>query len=137
MPNEHVPDVASGHATRTWRVLVVDDNADAADSLGLLLEVAGHEVRIEYGGEAGLQAADEFRPEVVFCDIGMPTLNGHEVAARLRRDARFARVPLVALTGWGTEEDKRRARDAGFDYHLTKPAGVDSLASVLTQIAVG
>jgi signal transduction histidine kinase/ActR/RegA family two-component response regulator len=118
-----------------WRVLIVDDNADAADSLGLLLEVHGHEVRIEYGGQAGLKAAEEFGPEIVFCDIGMPELNGHEVASRLRRDKRFASTPLVALTGWGTEEDKKRARNAGFDYHLTKPAGAESLKTILAEIA--
>lgn len=128
-------DAGDGTGGRHWRVLVVDDNADAADSLGLLLEVQGHEVRIEYGGQAGLQAADEFRPEIVFCDIGMPELNGHEVASRLRHDQRFAATPLVALTGWGTDEDKKRARSAGFDYHLTKPAGVESLRIILAEIA--
>ena len=103
------------------RVLVVDDNADAADSFGSMLALFGHEVRTFYGGVAALSAAPEFRPEFVFCDIGMPGMNGYEVAQRFRADQRLRATRLIAVTGWGSEDDRRRALDAGFDVHLAKP----------------
>ena len=102
------------------RVLVVDDNADAADSLAMLLQVRGEEVRVAYDGEEALAAEEGFEPHVVLLDIGMPKLSGYEVARRIR-DRRGPEVLIVAITGWGQEEDKLRAREAGFDHHFTKP----------------
>jgi CheY-like chemotaxis protein len=104
------------------RVLVVDDNRDAADSLAALLRLQGHEVRVAHGGPAALELAKDYRPELVFLDIGMPRMDGYEVARRLRQQPGLGDVCLVALTGWGQEEDRRRGKEAGFDYHLTKPA---------------
>jgi CheY-like chemotaxis protein len=113
------------------RVLVVDDNRDAADSLGAVLQLAGHEVRTAYDGEAAVYSAATWQPEVVLLDIGLPGMNGYEAAARIRGAPWGAGMVLVAVTGWGQEEDKRRAAESGFDVHLTKPVDLDSLASLL------
>jgi PAS domain S-box-containing protein len=103
------------------RILVVDDNRDAAESLGMLLELWGCKVRVAFDGRQALGSLESFRPDVVLLDIGMPEMDGYEVARKLRADPRGRDVLLVALTGWGQEEDKRRARDAGFDEHMRKP----------------
>jgi PAS domain S-box-containing protein len=113
------------------RVLVADDNRDAADSLALLLSLDGHTVRIARDGREALLLAESQRPEVALLDIGMPGLDGYELARRLRADPRHAGVRLIALTGWGQDEDRRRALDAGFDHHLTKPVDLDDLARLL------
>ena len=117
-----------------FRVLIVDDNRDAADLLTMLIASDGYQTRTEYGGEAAVEAADEFRPRVVFCDIGMPGVNGHQVALRLRSNPAHATAVLVAVTGWGTEEDKRQSQRAGFDIHLTKPVDGKALAAVFEQL---
>jgi DNA-binding response OmpR family regulator len=114
------------------RVLVVDDNTDAADSLAMLLQVRGDEVRIAYDGEEALVAEDEFRPQVVLLDIGMPKLSGYDVARRLRA-LRGAAVFIIAITGWGQEEDRQRAREAGFDHHFTKPVDYAALLEVIDR----
>ena len=116
------------------RILVVDDNADAADSLGMLLGARGDEVRIAYDGLEALAAENEFRPEVVLLDIGMPRLSGYDVARRIR-DARGQSVLIVAITGWGQEEDRQRARDAGFNYHFTKPVDFEMLLDLIEREA--
>lgn len=103
------------------RVLVVDDNADAADSLAMLLQVRGEVVRVAYDGEEALAAEDEFRPDVILLDIGMPKLNGYRACERIRGEAWGARPFIVALTGWGQDADKTRSKEAGFDRHLVKP----------------
>ncbi|MBA3597723.1 MAG: response regulator [Methylibium sp.] len=115
-------------------ILVVDDNQDAAESLAMLLGINGHEVRVEHGGHAALETAVSFLPQAVFCDLGMPGMGGYEFATRLRQDRRFANALLVALTGWGAEEDKERSRAAGFDAHLTKPASVAAVAALLARL---
>jgi PAS domain S-box-containing protein len=120
---------ASASATR--RVLVVDDNRDAADSLALMLTLSGHDTRAAHGGYAALELAAQFLPDIVLLDIGMPQLNGYEVAERMRLEPWGRRIVLVALTGWGQEEDKRRALAAGFDHHLTKPVDPQRLAALL------
>ena len=125
---------AHAKAQRSMRVLVVDDNADAADTLAIQLETSGHRARIAYSGQRALQAADEFDPEVVFCDIGMAGMDGHEVAKRLRADHRHASTVLVALTGWGSEEDKQRTRHTGFDFHLVKPVSAEAVDDILSRI---
>jgi len=103
------------------RILVVDDSVDAAESLAILLRLQGHDVRVAHDGPAALAAAAAFHPEVVLLDIGLPGLDGYEVARRLRRRRRMAKALLVALTGYGQEEDRHRALEAGFDHHLIKP----------------
>jgi two-component system CheB/CheR fusion protein len=112
------------------RVLVVDDNRDAAESLGMLLRLWGHEVRTAHDGRSGLKAALSYRPQVVLLDIGLPGLDGYEVARRLREEFGGAAL-LVAMTGYGREEDRRRAEEVGFDAHLTKPADPAALRSLL------
>ena len=103
------------------RILVVDDNVDMVESLALLLRLRGHEVEVAYDGPGALKAAGSFHPEVVLLDIGLPGLDGYQVASLLRERRRDARVLLVALTGYGQDEDQLRAQQAGFDHHLTKP----------------
>jgi len=118
-------------APRPARVLVVDDNADAAEMLQVALELFGCEVRAVHSGEAALAAAAEFAPEVALLDIGLPDLNGYELARRLRATDHGRGMRLVAATGWGQEKDRQRAFDAGFDHHLTKPIDFERLRGVL------
>jgi CheY-like chemotaxis protein len=113
------------------RVLVADDNEDSADSLGMILELAGHEVRVAHGGHQALQLATDFRPDVVLLDIGMPDLNGYDTARALRAAPGGADLELIALTGWGHPDDKQRAAEAGFDRHLTKPVDPAELEELL------
>ena len=114
------------------RVLVVDDNEDAADSLATLLDVTGFLVRVAYDGPEAIAAADEFRPAVALLDIGLPRLSGYDIARHVRAQ-RGDGVLLVAITGWGQEEDRRRAREAGFDHHFTKPADFERLLELIGQ----
>jgi DNA-binding response OmpR family regulator len=118
------------------RVLVVDDNADAADSLAMLLQVRGDDVRVAYDGEQALAAELEFGPQVVLLDIGMPKLSGYEVARRIR-ETRGPGVLIVAITGWGQEEDRQRSREAGFDHHFTKPVDYAQLLEVIDRPETG
>jgi PAS domain S-box-containing protein len=113
------------------RVLVVDDNEDAADTLAALLSLTGHEARAAYDGPAALAAAGEFRPEVVLTDLGMPGMDGYELARRFRAEPAFRGVVLVAVTGWGQDEDRRRTAEAGFDHHLVKPVAPDAVRRLL------
>ena len=115
------------------RVLVVDDNRDAADTLAALLRVSGHDVRVAYDGGAALAVGKAEPPDVVFLDIGMPGMDGYETARRLRAMPQTARAMLVALTGWGQEEDQRRSAAAGFDRHLVKPAEPAALQAILSR----
>jgi len=116
------------------RILVVDDNRDAAESLGSLLELLGADVRVAYDGSEALRVAAAQKPNVVLLDIGMPGMDGYEVARRLRRQRELRNIMLIALTGWGQDEDRGRSREAGFDYHLTKPADMSVLQSLLTSV---
>jgi CheY-like chemotaxis protein len=113
------------------QVLVADDNVDAAATLAALLEIAGHTVRVVHDGAAAVEEAARFQPDLVFLDIGMPLMDGYEAARRLRQLPALNGVMLVALTGWGTEEDRARSRAAGFDRHLLKPALPDDVEAVL------
>jgi signal transduction histidine kinase/ActR/RegA family two-component response regulator len=119
------------------RILVVDDNRDAADSLGLFLGLLGTEVRVVHEGIAALQALDEFHPDVMLLDIGMPGMDGHEVARRTRQQPRFDKVMIIALTGWGQEKDRRASRDAGIDMHLIKPVDLARLQQLLQAVQRG
>jgi signal transduction histidine kinase/ActR/RegA family two-component response regulator len=119
----------------SMRVLVVDDNRDAADSLGVLLDHLGYEVEVAHDGATALRCVETFRPALVLLDIGMPEMDGFEVARRLRLQSRWQDLVLVALTGWGQEEDRQRTQAAGFDHHLVKPTDLDTLQRLLADIA--
>ena len=115
------------------RIVVVDDNEDAADSLAQLLTLSGNEVRVAHDGEAGIAEAESFQPDVVLLDIGMPKLNGYDVCRRIRAQEWGRDMMLVAMTGWGQAEDQRRSHDAGFDAHLVKPVAYDLLQDLLAR----
>ena len=127
---------AASACDRRLRVLVVDDNVDAAESLAELLSLCGHETRVADTGLSALAIVRDFRPAVVFMDIGMPGMNGHETARRIRAEDPSGSVSLVALTGWGGEADRIKARAAGFDHLLTKPLEQGKVASVIAQVAL-
>jgi signal transduction histidine kinase/ActR/RegA family two-component response regulator len=122
----------SGAAARQ-RILVADDNRDAADSLAVMLRMGGHEVRTAYDGEQALDLAQAFRPRLALLDIGMPKVNGYETARRLRETAHGRDIVLIALTGWGQPDDKQRSRLAGFDHHLVKPVDPTALDRLLAS----
>ena len=115
-------------------MLVVDDNADGAESLVMLLRLGGHAVHVCHDGPAALALAGEFRPDLVLLDIGLPGMDGYEVARRLKALPGLDKVPLVALSGYGQEEDVRRSRQAGFDRHLVKPADPAALAALFEAL---
>jgi CheY-like chemotaxis protein len=116
------------------RVLVADDNLDSAAMMTAVLHSAGHDVRTTHDGLTTLEAVAAFRPDIAILDIGMPRMNGYEVARKIKTHL-DPRVVLIAVTGWGQEEDKRRAREAGFDHHLTKPVDLSVLNQLLEQLA--
>jgi len=128
---KEAPGSVAPHARR--RVLVIDDNADAADSMCELLELSGHEVAVAYGGPEGIERARDFKPEIVLSDIGLLGMDGFAVARALRRDEASRKVFLAALSGYALPEDIRKATEAGFDRHLAKPASVEALAAVLEE----
>jgi DNA-binding response OmpR family regulator len=111
----------------------VDDNRDSADSLVLLLRLLGNDTRTAYDGQEGVAVAGEFRPDVVLLDIGLPKLNGYEACRRIRGQSWGEKVVLIAVTGWGQEEDRRRSHEAGFDHHLVKPVDPQELMKLLTS----
>ncbi|MDC3989144.1 PAS domain S-box protein [Polyangium jinanense] len=125
---------AASHPTASRRILLVDDNPDVAESLSMLLRIAGHEVHTVHDGPAALEAARTFRPEVVLLDIGLPGMNGYEVARRLRQDPDQGQAILVALTGYGHDEDRRRTKEAGFSAHLVKPVDLVKLDAILASV---
>jgi signal transduction histidine kinase len=123
---------AAATAAAGLRILVADDNFDAAETLGVLLEVMGHEVRRVHDGEAAVQEAASFDPQLVLLDIGMPRLNGYETCRLIReQSAGTSRPLLVAVTGWGQPQDVQKARDAGFDRHMVKPLDIDELVKLI------
>jgi CheY-like chemotaxis protein len=115
-------------------VLVVDDNPDAAESLALLLRLRGHDVREAHDGLEALSAGEEFRPDAVLLDIGLPGLNGYDVARRMRQQPRSRQALVIAVTGWGQDGDKQRSREAGIDHHFTKPVDVGRLAELFESV---
>jgi len=122
-------------SARPLRILVVDDNHDGANSLAMLLLDLGHETRTAYDGVEGLREAEAFHPEVILLDIGLPVLNGYEVCRKIREQDWGRRITIVALTGWGQDEDRRRSQSAGFDHHMVKPVDPQLLMKVLAQVA--
>jgi CheY-like chemotaxis protein/two-component sensor histidine kinase len=131
-PAERLPQHAAT-APAARKVLVADDNRDAADALAMLVGLGPHEVRVAYGGTEALRLAEEFQPDVAFLDIGMPDVSGHDVARAIRERPWSRQTCLVAITGWGQAEDKRRAQDAGFDRHLTKPVDPSQIDAILRE----
>jgi CheY-like chemotaxis protein/two-component sensor histidine kinase len=117
------------------KVLVVDDNVDSADSLAMLLEIMGHEVETANEGPQAVACAGRFQPDIAILDIGMPNMSGYEVAQRVRQQPWARNIVLVALTGWGQEDHRRRSADAGFDYHLTKPVDFEVLQRIIAETA--
>jgi CheY-like chemotaxis protein len=113
------------------RVLVIDDDVDCADTVGMVLRRLGAEVRVAYSGAAGLELCQSFKPDLVFLDIGMPQMDGYATVTALRALDRPRRLRIVALTGWGQVEDQERTLAAGFDHHLVKPADLAELRALL------
>ena len=119
---------------RRRRVLVVDDNRDAAEMLGEALRHEGHDVREAYDGLTALVAAAQFKPQLVLLDLGLPGMDGFEIARRLRADPQFGALKIVALTGFGQEQDRRRTAEVGIDRHLVKPVSLDAILEVIGGI---
>jgi CheY-like chemotaxis protein len=117
------------------RILIVDDNRDAADTCATVLELSGHHVQTAYTPHQAIELAEVFRPHAMLLDIGLPELNGYELARKIRQTAWGSEVVLVAVTGWGQSEDRRRALEAGFDHHLTKPVEPEAIESVLQVVS--
>jgi PAS domain S-box-containing protein len=128
------PSKAEAPKSSRLRILVIDDIADVADVMKMLLDLEGYETRVAYSGVAALQAAKEFSPDVIFCDIGLPEMDGHEIARRMRADPAIASAVLIALTGWGAEGELRKTRESGFDFHMVKPVDSDAVLKLLSQI---
>jgi CheY-like chemotaxis protein len=121
-------------STGARRVLVVDDNVDSAESMAVLLRLYGHDVRLAHDGEAALEEARAFRPDIMFLDLSLPKMDGYEVARRLRLEQAMSGMTLVAMTGYGQEEERRRTREAGFHLHLVKPVNFDMLQELLSSL---
>jgi len=118
------------------RILIVDDNRDGADSLGMMLRIMGNDIRTAYDGQEGVDVAEEFRPEVVLFDIGMPKLNGYEACLRIREQPWGKAIVLIAVTGWGQDDDRLRSHEAGFDHHMVKPVDPQVLMKMLAELQV-
>jgi CheY-like chemotaxis protein len=123
-----------GAAKSSLRILIVDDNKDLANILSLLLENMGNEIRIAYDGQDGVDLALEYKPDVVLLDIGLPTLNGYEACRLIREQSWGKSVVLIASTGWGQSEDRRRSQEAGFDHHMVKPIDLKDLEKILVEL---
>jgi CheY-like chemotaxis protein len=128
-----VPVQRGEHAPK-FRIVVADDNVDSAEMLSEALQQMGHEVRIAHDGVAVVETAAAFKPHIAFLDIGMPRMNGYDAARKLR-ETLGEDVTLVAVTGWGQESDRQRAREASFDHHLTKPVDLAAVESLLRQLS--
>ena len=118
----------------TRRVLIVDDNEDGAESLALLLELSGHETRRAHDGVEALEIAEQYRPDAVLLDIGLPRLNGYDVCRRIRNEEWGRDLAVVAMTGWGQEEDRIRSRQAGFTTHMVKPVDHEALLTFIGSL---
>ena len=121
-------------SSQARRVLVVDDNTDGAEMLATLLSMDGHDVRTAASGPAALETLEDFHPHIAFLDIGLPGMSGYELARRIRADPRLAGITLIAVTGWGQDEDRRQSKEAGMDDHLTKPVDPRAVQAFVAQI---
>lgn len=128
-------ETASNPAVK-MRILVVDDNHDVADSLGILLQLSGHDVQVVYDGPLALAAISRYQPDVVLLDIGMPDMNGYEVARQVHQQPGLKDLPLIAMTGWGQEDDRRRSKEAGFNHHIVKPVDPATLELILKELSL-
>jgi CheY-like chemotaxis protein len=133
---EPIGDGKKPHSGKQFRILIADDNRDAADSLAIMLRLMRHETQKTHDGEDAVQAVTAFQPDIALLDIGMPKLSGYDVARHIRGQSWGKKMVLVALTGWGQEQDKRRATEAGFDHHMTKPVSMDALQKLLASLNV-
>ena len=122
---------------KSFRILVVDDNHDSALSQAMMLSIMGHETRTAHDGESAVACAESFLPEVVLLDIGLPKLNGYEVAQRIRETSWGAGMFLIAVTGWGQEEDRQRSTEVGLNVHMVKPVEPAALEKILADLAQG
>jgi two-component system OmpR family response regulator len=122
---------ASSGSPKPRRVLLVDDSVDAAEAMSMLLETLGHEVRTMHDGPSALAMVDEFAPDVVILDIGLPGMNGFEIARELRTREATRNVLMIALTGYGDASDRRQAHEAGFDHHLVKPVSFTTIENMI------
>jgi len=116
------------------RVLIVDDNQDGAESLAILLQLGGHETHTAHDGQQAIEDAERLRPDIVLLDIGLPRLNGYEVCRRIREQPWGKELSMVAVTGWGQQEDRRRSQEAGFDTHIVKPVEPEALMDLLASL---
>jgi two-component system CheB/CheR fusion protein len=137
-PTERGSDMTSTEtarqAARSWRVLVVDDNVDAANMIAMMLQHFGHQTETVYSAQSALEMAVEYRPDFVVLDIGLPGMDGYEVARRLRQFPELKDMRLIAATGYGQDVDRQRSEEAGFDYHLVKPIDPEKLQTVLEML---
>jgi len=117
-----------------FRILVVDDNHDSALSLAMMLSIMGHETRTAHDGESAVSTAESFLPDVILLDIGLPKLNGYEVASRIRESAWGHSMFLIAVTGWGQEEDRKRSSEVGLNVHMVKPVEPAALERLLSEL---
>jgi signal transduction histidine kinase/CheY-like chemotaxis protein len=135
-PQASAPPAETAQPTKpSLRVMVVDDNVDTVTTLAMLVKESGHDVRTAFDGSAVLEAALDYRPDVVLLDIGLPGLNGFEVAKRLRQQSSLKNIVLVAMTGYGQESDRKRSREAGFDHHLVKPGDFGKLLQIMAAVS--
>ena len=136
-PSHGQADVREPRLLVSRRVLIADDNRDAAESLAILLRFDGHDVVVASDGGAALRLFETHMPDVALLDIGMPQLNGYEVARQIRASPNGKHVLLVAVTGWGQEKDRRQSREAGFDHHLTKPVEPEAVSNLMQPARQG
>jgi CheY-like chemotaxis protein len=134
---DRAEEIQTEPATPSLRVLVVDDNVDAAHTLAMLVQLAGHDVRIAYDGPPALTLAEAFQPQVVLLDLNLPAMDGYEVARKLREKPETQEAVLAAVSGWGQPEDRRRSKDAGFDRHYVKPVDPNIITKLLADARRG
>ena len=133
-PKFQNPANASESSTSKRRILVADDNRDVVESFQIMLRILGHEVQTALDGEEAIEKAEQFRPDVIVLDVGMPMLDGYETASRIRQRPWSRDVVLIAVTGWGNDKDKLKSAEAGFDVHLVKPVDATTILEALEQM---
>jgi len=134
MADARSPDPAMKPPARSFRILVVDDNQDSALSMAMMLSIMGHDTRTAHDGESAVTTAESFLPDVVLLDIGLPKLNGYEVAQRIRQQPWGESMYLIAVTGWGQDEDRQRSAEVGLNVHMVKPVEPATLEKLLAEL---
>lgn len=130
----HRPSLTPQPPAHRFKILVVDDNPDSALSMAMMLSMMGHDTRTAHDGESAVATAESFLPDVVLLDIGLPKLNGYEVAQRIREQAWGVSMYLIAVTGWGQDEDRQRSTEVGLNQHMVKPVEPAALEKLLTEL---